>query len=85
MMDWGSSHAERLHQPPAREDPPIHFQGKNPAMGPDVLVSNLWVLRDFWQWMFPGHAKSAQDPRAFRSMYARVIMPREHLATCTFE
>ena len=32
-----------------------------PVMGPDVLVSNLWQVRDFWEWLFPGHgADSAQ-------------------------
>lgn len=24
-------------------------------MGPDVLVSNLWEIRDFWGWLFPGY------------------------------
>ena len=39
-------------------------QGKCPAMGPDVLVSNLWQVRDFWDWMIPGYWTSAQDPTA---------------------
>lgn len=35
--------------------------GHKPVMGPDVLVSNLWEVRDFWEWLFPGHgADSAQ-------------------------
>jgi hypothetical protein len=27
-----------------------------PLMGPDVQVSNLWHVRNFWEWLFPGHA-----------------------------
>ena len=34
-----------------------------PLMGPDVLVSNLWEVRDFWEWLFPGH--SSDPSQAF--------------------
>ncbi len=30
-------------------------------MGPDVLVTNLWEIRDFWQWLFPGRGQSERD------------------------
>ena len=32
-----------------------------PLMGPDVMVSNLWQVRDFWEWLFPGHSKQATE------------------------
>lgn len=35
--------------------------GNRPIMGPDVLVSNLWVIRDFWDWMFPGYHKNSKE------------------------
>ena len=30
-------------------------------MGPDVLVSNLWVVRDFWDWMSSGYHKNEKE------------------------
>ena len=27
----------------------------NPSMGPGVCVTNLWDVRDFWEWLWPGH------------------------------
>ena len=30
-------------------------------MGADVLVSNLWEVRDFWEWLFPGHSKRDKE------------------------
>lgn len=30
-------------------------------MGDDVLVSNLWEVRDFWEWLFPGHSKRPKE------------------------
>jgi hypothetical protein len=30
-------------------------------MGDDVLVSNLWEVRDFWEWLFPGHGKRPKE------------------------
>jgi hypothetical protein len=31
---------------------------KNPLMGRDVQVTNLWEIRDIWQWLMPGHGES---------------------------
>ena len=28
---------------------------KSPVVGHDVKVSNIWALRDFWEWMSPGY------------------------------
>jgi len=39
------------------------YGGTHPIMGPDTLVSNLWEVRDFWEWMFPGYRKCAEDSR----------------------
>ena len=33
-------------------------------MGPDVQVSNLWAVRDFWEWLFPGYS---QNPKSATS------------------
>ena len=30
-------------------------QAKCPEVGHDVKVSNLWTLRDFWEWLCPGY------------------------------
>ena len=30
-------------------------QPKRPIMGPDVKVSSLWSIRDFWEWLAPGY------------------------------
>ena len=32
-----------------------------PIMGPDVMVTNLWEVRDMWEWMWPGYRKSKGD------------------------
>ena len=32
-----------------------------PIMGPDVMVTNLWEVRDMWEWMWPGYRKSKED------------------------
>ena len=35
--------------------------GENkPIMGHNVLVSMLWEMRDFWEWLVPGYT---QDPK----------------------
>jgi hypothetical protein len=35
--------------------------GARPIMGPDVMVSNLWEIRDFWEWLFPGHKACPEE------------------------
>lgn len=48
----------------------IAAAGVRPIMGPDVLVSNLWEIRDFWAWLFPGYHESPQD-RDAQATYAK--------------
>ncbi|CAK0866806.1 unnamed protein product, partial [Prorocentrum cordatum] len=44
--------------------------GHRPVMGPDVLVTNLWEIRDIWEWLFPGHStKSAESTARGGVMY----------------
>ena len=35
--------------------------GDRPIMGPNVLVSNLWEVRDFWEWLMPGYHESDKE------------------------
>ena len=44
--------------------------GERPIMGPNVLVSNLWEVRDFWEWLMPGHRESDKE-------HERLALPRE--------
>ena len=43
-----------------------HLGGRETAlMGKDVLVSNLWQVRDFWEWLFPGHGQKGGETESF--------------------
>ena len=37
---------------------------KHPVVGHDVKVSNLWELRDFWEWLAPGYTLESTRPYA---------------------
>jgi hypothetical protein len=49
-----------LHLDPSKETIKA-VAGDRPIMGPDVLVSNLWVVKDLWDWMFPGYHKNEKE------------------------
>ena len=34
---------------------------EKPLMGKEVTVSNLWEVRDFWEWLFPGHSENPKE------------------------
>ncbi|CAK0833225.1 unnamed protein product, partial [Prorocentrum cordatum] len=45
--------------------PGWHGQGgRRLVMGPDVMVTNLWEVRDIWGWLFPGHSAKAAESTA---------------------
>ena len=46
---------------PSKKSRWIAAAGERPIMGPDVLVSNLWQVRDFWEWLFPGYHDCPAD------------------------
>ena len=37
---------------------------QNPVVGHDVKVSNLWEVRDFWEWLAPGYTEKTTRPYA---------------------
>ena len=37
---------------------------QNPVVGHDVKVSNLWEVRDFWEWLAPGYTDESTRPYA---------------------
>jgi hypothetical protein len=47
-------------------------QPKNPLMGRDVQVTNLWEVRDFWQWLMPGHGVAGKSGQLAPTMAAFV-------------
>jgi hypothetical protein len=40
----------------AKDDP-----GARPLMGHDVLVSNLWQVRNLWDWLAPGYSRNPNE------------------------
>ena len=34
---------------------------EKPLMGKEVTVSNLWEVRDFWEWLFPGYSENPKE------------------------
>ena len=50
--------------------------GHAPAMGKDVLVTNMWEIRDIWEWLFPGRkARSAEATARGAIVYYEGIAP----------
>ena len=50
--------------------------GENkPIMGHDVLVSMLWEMRDFWEWLVPGYT---EDPKRAFNMAAFISYDNLH-------
>jgi len=43
---------------------------KNPIMGRDVLVTNLWHVRDIWEWLMPGKDSSTAAFVSYENLQA---------------
>ena len=39
-------------------------RAEHPVVGHDVRVSNLWEVRDFWEWLAPGYTEESTRPYA---------------------
>jgi hypothetical protein len=39
-------------------------RAQHPVVGHDVRVSNLWEVRDFWEWLAPGYTDESTRPYA---------------------
>eukprot|EP00974_Lingulodinium_polyedra_P003774 355276-Lingulodinium_polyedra.AAC.1 len=41
----------------------VHWRdtGPQPVMGPDVMATNLWEVRDIWEWLSPGRSVNTEE------------------------
>ena len=55
---------ELIHLIEAAHESSGDREAQQPVVGHDVKVSNLWEVRDFWEWLAPGYTEESTRPYA---------------------